>query len=163
MRFIILIISFLAAQQLLAQTEVHTIKVRKKPLVRASEQSVPSGVFRVVENMPYLNVESCNGTTPQEQKKCGDIFLQKFVASNLKYPNEAREIGIEGQVIVSFIIRADGTMTDLMVIRDIGGGCAEESLRVVKLISEKYKWMPGTQRGQAVDVLYNLPVIFKLD
>ncbi len=161
MRFIILILSFLAAQQLLAQTEVHTIKVRKEPAVEVREPA-PTGVFRVVENMPYLNLESCKSTIRKEQQRCSDAFLHKFVASNIKYPKEAREIGIEGRVIVSFIIRADGAMTDFTIVKDIGEGCGDEALRVLKSVSEQYKWIPGTQRGQAVDVLYNFPIKFGL-
>lgn len=78
--------------------------------------------------------------------------------AGIKYPERARRAGIEGRVIVQFIVNEDGTVENLRVIRGIGGGCDEEALKAVS----QAKFRPGRQRGEPVRVQYSLPVIFKL-
>ena len=85
--------------------------------------------------------------------------LYKYLAENIKYPEQAKTEGVQGKVYVSFVIEADGSVTNANVIRSIGGGCDEEALRVVQAMP---KWTPGMQHGQPVRVQFNLPVIFKL-
>lgn len=77
---------------------------------------------------------------------------------NIKYPDMARKAGIEGRVIVQFIVTEQGTVEDPRVIRGIGGGCDQEALRAV----QQAKFKPGKQRGQAVRVQYSLPIVFQL-
>lgn len=96
--------------------------------------------FVVVENMPELIG--------------GMAALQK----NIRYPEMARKAGIEGRVIVQFIVNEEGEVENPRVIRGIGGGCDEEALRAVSNALFK----PGRQRGIPVRVQYSLPVIFKL-
>lgn len=96
--------------------------------------------FVVVENMPELIG--------------GLAALQK----NIRYPEMARKAGIEGRVIVQFIVNEKGEVENPRVIRGIGGGCDEEALRAVSNALFK----PGRQRGNPVRVQYSLPVIFKL-
>lgn len=76
----------------------------------------------------------------------------------IKYPELARKAGIEGRVIVQFIVNEDGTVENPRVIRGIGGGCDDEAVRAV--MAAKFK--PGLQRGQPVRVQYSLPVVFRL-
>lgn len=76
----------------------------------------------------------------------------------INYPDMARRAGIEGKVVVQFIVNEDGTVEDPRVIRGIGGGCDEEALRAVS----EAKFKPGRQRGEAVRVQYSLPVVFRL-
>jgi TonB family protein len=162
MRFIILIISFLAAQQLLAQTEVHTIKVRKEPAVEVRE-SARTEVFVVVENLPYVDLPKCkNLLSHKEKSDYAKAELSKLVTQEVKYPDLAEELGVEGKVFLSFVVKADGSIQDYRIAKDIGAGCGQEALRAAQVVFQQYKWIPGTLRGQAVDVLYNLPVIFKL-
>lgn len=80
--------------------------------------------------------------------------LQKTIT----YPEMARKAGIEGRVIVQFIVTEKGTVENPRVIRGIGGGCDQEALRAVK----KARFKPGRQRGKAVRVQYSLPVVFRL-
>lgn len=75
-----------------------------------------------------------------------------------KYPEMARKAGIEGQVIVQFIVNEQGRVEDPRVIRGIGAGCDKEALRVVK----QAQFVPGRQRGKPVRVQYSIPIIFKL-
>lgn len=90
----------------------------------------------------------------------GEEALNKYIEDNLIYPERAIENRIEGEVIVSFEVQKDGSLTNFLVLKETGFGCGEEALR---LISEMPKWLPGKQRGQAVIVKYILPINFKLD
>ncbi|HEY9113120.1 MAG TPA: energy transducer TonB, partial [Bacteroidales bacterium] len=75
------------------------------------------------------------------------------------YPALAKESGIQGRVFINFVVEIDGRITDVKVLRGIGGGCDEEAVRVVQSMP---KWKPGKQRGKPVRVSYNLPVKFTL-
>ncbi|HAD14020.1 MAG TPA: hypothetical protein DCF33_16470 [Saprospirales bacterium] len=74
-------------------------------------------------------------------------------------PGSGRATGMEGQVYVRFIVEKDGTLSNHLVLRDLGGGCGEEALRLVKSMP---KWKPGRHQGQAVRVTYTVPVKFRL-
>ncbi|HEX6981872.1 MAG TPA: energy transducer TonB [Balneolaceae bacterium] len=78
--------------------------------------------------------------------------------SKIEYPEQARRAGIEGRVIIQFIVTEEGTVENARVIRGIGGGADQEALRVVK----QAKFIPGRQRGQPVRVQYSLPIVFRL-
>ena len=82
-----------------------------------------------------------------------------FISRNIKYPEEALKNNISGRVFVTFVVEKDGQVTNARVLRDIGGGCGQEALRVVKSMP---KWKPGTQRGNPVRVQFNLPISFEL-
>ena len=83
----------------------------------------------------------------------------KYLSDNLKYPTQARRMGVEGSVILVFVINTDGTIQDVEVLRGIGGGCDEEAIKIVK---NAPKWEPGKQRGRAVRTRMRLPIKFKL-
>lgn len=85
--------------------------------------------------------------------------LYKFFQDNIQYPQLALENGIEGRVYVTFVVETDGSITNPRLLRDIGGGCGQEALRVVKMMP---KWKPGKQQGKVVRVQFNLPVKFVL-
>ena len=90
----------------------------------------------------------------------GEVKLMEFIAKNINYPKEAIEKGIEGRVFVGFIIDVDGSVTDVKLLRGIGGGCDEEAVRVVKSLP---KWRPAKQNGVFSRVSYQIPVNFKLE
>ena len=83
----------------------------------------------------------------------------KYLSDNLKYPTQARRMGVEGSVIVVFVVNTDGSIQDVEVLRGIGGGCDEEAVRVVKGAP---KWEPGKQRGRPVRTRMRLPIRFNL-
>ena len=89
----------------------------------------------------------------------GEDEMYKFIAKNLQYPEEAKKKGIEGKVHVSFFVEVDGSITNVKVLRDIGGGCGEAAVRVVKSMP---KWNPAKQRGEYVRMLMILPFSFML-
>ncbi len=90
----------------------------------------------------------------------GEKALLTFLAKNLKYPAIARENGIEGNVVVRFVVSKTGEVKNAEVLRGIGGGCDAEALRVVNSMP---RWNPGKNNGKAVNVTYTLPVRFKLE
>ncbi len=87
----------------------------------------------------------------------GEEAMRKFIEDNLQYPRLAAENGISGKVYVTFVIDTDGTVLKPRLLRDIGGGCGTEAIRIIKLMP---KWKPGKQNGKPVRVQYNLPVVF---
>jgi protein TonB len=83
----------------------------------------------------------------------------KYLQKNMKYPPIARENNITGRVIVSFVVEKNGELTDIKVLRGIGGGCDEEAVRVLK---NAPAWKPGVQNGRSVRVAYTMPIFFQL-
>ncbi len=94
-----------------------------------------------------------------EQMPLSAYNIKEYLATNLKYPKEARKNNIEGRVVIKFIVNEDGTISDAQIAKGIGGGCDEEALRVV---SEMPPWKPGRQNGKSVSVTFTLPIVFKL-
>ena len=109
------------------------------------EEVVEQEIFKIVEEMPAF--------------PGGEAKLMEYVAKNVKYPQIARETGVQGRVYVNFVVEPDGSVSNVSVLRGIGSGCDEEAIRIVKSMP---KWIPGNQRGKAVRVSYMLPVNFKL-
>jgi len=94
----------------------------------------------------------------QPQFPGGEAALMKFL-SQIKYPEIARESLTEGIVYITFVVEKDGSISGVEVVKGIGNGCDEESLRIVKKMP---KWIPGKQRGKAVRVRMNVPIKFVL-
>ena len=116
------------------------------PLEEEEEEIVESEpIFVVVETMPSF--------------PGGISELMKYFHKNIKYPALAKESGIQGIVFITFVVEKDGSVTDVCVLRGIGGGCDEEAIRVVEGMP---CWTPGKQRNIPVRVSFNLPVKFKL-
>lgn len=101
--------------------------------------------FKVFDNQPI----------PEQGMKA----LYDYIGENLKYPQEAKEKGIEGKVFVQFIVDKDGKLTEVMAIKGIGGGCDEEAVRVLKASP---KWSPASVMGKPVKVRMILPISYKL-
>ena len=89
----------------------------------------------------------------------GEQAMMKFVADNVKYPQEAIDKEVSGRVMVGFVVEKDGSISDVKVVKGIGGGCDEEAVRVVNAMP---KWKPGMDKGKPVRVSYIMPFTFKL-
>ena len=102
-------------------------------------------VFDVVEQMPSF--------------PGGPSALFEYLSKNIKYPVVAEENGIQGRVIVSFVVERDGSITDVRVVKSVDPSLDKEAQRVVKSMP---RWIPGKQNGSAVRVKYTVPVTFRL-
>lgn len=111
----------------------------------APKPEVSTKVFDVVEEMPSF--------------PGGQGALMSYLASNIKYPVVAQENGVQGRVIVSFVVERDGSISDVRVARSVDPSLDREAQRVVKSMP---RWKPGKQNGSAVRVKYTVPVVFRL-
>lgn len=102
-------------------------------------------VFDVVEQMPSF--------------PGGPSALMEWLSNNVKYPVVAQENGVQGRVVVSFVVERDGSITDVKVVRGVDPSLDREASRVVRAMP---RWIPGKQNGSAVRVKYNVPVAFRL-
>jgi len=107
------------------------------------EKEIP---FMVVEKKPKFNGGDEN------------IFVQ-WIYNQLKYPKEAKDKGIQGKITISFVVKKDGSVSDVKVLRGVNELLDKEAVRV---ISSSPKWTPGVEKGEIVNVRYNFPIIFKL-
>ena len=121
------------------------IAVAAPPPPPAPKPEVATKVFDVVEEMPSF--------------PGGQGALMQYLASNIKYPVVAQENGVQGRVIVSFVVERDGSISDVKVARSVDPSLDREAQRVVKSMP---KWKPGKQNGSAVRVKYTVPVVFRL-
>lgn len=109
------------------------------------EEVVEEEIFQVVEEMPSF--------------PGGMGELMKFLGNNIKYPAVAQENGIQGRVIIQFVVEKDGSVANPVVVKGVDPALDKEALRVVKSMPN---WTPGKQRGKAVRVKYTVPVTFRL-
>lgn len=109
------------------------------------EEEEVEQVFTIVEDQPEF--------------PGGLQAFYKYVGDNMKYPSQARRMGIEGRVYVQFVVDKNGNVTEVEAVKGIGAGCDEEAERVLR---ESPQFKPGKQRGRPVKVRMVLPIIFKL-
>ena len=120
------------------------------------EPEIPKDLFEpTIEEAD--KIENWAETMPSFKGGLSEFY--KFVGSNLKYPAQARRIGIEGKVFVQFVVGKDGSLSDIKVVKGIGAGCDEEVLRIIEKCPD---WNPGFQGVRPVRVRMILPVTFKL-
>ena len=111
----------------------------------SKEMSESDQIFVVVEKMPEFagGVDAWNN----------------FLKNQIEYPAQARNMGVEGKVHLSFVVQPDGELTNIQLVRGIGAGCDQEALRVLK---ESPYWNPGEQRGRKVPTRMAVAISFKL-
>ena len=122
-----------------------------------------NNIFDNVEEMPRFPVCESSYQDNNSKKSCADQKMMEWLYSRIKYPQEAQDKGIQGTVVITFLVDKDGNMLNLEITKKIGGGCEEEALRVLQeMAALPAKWIPGKQAGKAVSVKYTLPIRFKL-
>lgn len=131
---------------------------KPEPLTVFRPEDESIDIFRVVEEMPRFG-DCADEPDRDERDRCSGLAILRYFAEHLRYPELARTNGIEGLAVVQFIVEKDGSITDAKVVKDIGGNCGREALRVANGMP---KWTPGLQRGRPVRVIMNLPVRFQL-
>lgn len=128
--------------------------VRNKPVDAIIEPVVnPDPVIPQDESTPRITVEE------MPVFPGGDIALLKYIASTIKYPEDAVTNGIQGRVTIKFVVASDGSVKNVTVLGGIHPSLDEEAVRVVSSLP---KWKPGKQNGKAVPVFFSVPVNFKL-
>lgn len=133
-------------------------------------QTAPSDttIYDVAERMPYPLLKSCNpaqhpGWTDDSIRRCAEIQLLTLLSQNIRYPEPAREKNIQGTVVVSFVVEPNGRMTYFKLLKDIGYGCGEEAMRVLKALDTiGLRWQPAQRGGNAVRMRQSVPLRFKL-
>ena len=127
--FIIALLTLTAMSNAMAQQEV----------------ALEEKVYEVVEEMPSF---------PGGQ---GAMF--EFIANNIQYPIVAEENGVQGRVLVSFVIKKDGSLSNVRVVKSVDPALDKEAVRLIKSMP---KWSPGKEKGQFVNVKFTVPVTFRL-
>ena len=117
------------------------------PTAKANDPAAEQGeVFQVVEEQPMF--------------PGGMQELMKFMQTNIRYPKEAQERGIQGRVIVQFVVNKDGSISEECVVRSVDSQLDAEAIRIIRSMPN---WTPGKQRGEPVRVRFTLPVTFRLN
>lgn len=128
-----------------ADDQAEFVEIKDDVPIVVEEPEEEEQIFQVVEERP--------------QFPGGDAELMKYLQKNIKYPSICQEQGIQGRVIVQFVVNTDGSIVDAQVIKPVNPYLDKEALRV---ISTMPKWIPGKQRGKAVRVRFTVPVTFRL-
>lgn len=123
----------------------NVVREYKNEVIVEEKKPEPEQVFTAVEQMP--------------QFPGGDAALMKFLSSNINYPQVAMENGVQGRVIVQFVVTKNGSVGEVKVIRSVDRDLDKEAIRLCKSLP---KFIPGKMNGQAVNVWYTLPITFKL-
>lgn len=156
------------------QTVEEDTEVKDVPLELPVEEAPPSppppepeieglnDIIGIAEQMPrFPGCEDINGSKG-EKENCSKKKLLAYIYDNLNYPRIALENGIEGTVVVQFVVNKEGHVSDVNVVRGIGGGCDKAAAKIVEgMNSLDQRWTPGKQRGRKVNVRYTLPIKFK--
>lgn len=125
--------------------EIKEVQIGPSTISARQLSSEADAVFDIVEDPP--------------EPSGGMSVWNKYLTSTLTYPEEARRLGIEGTVIVVFVVNTDGSLSDVEIIRGIGFGADEEAIRAVE---NAPNWIPGSQRGRVVNTRMRLPIRFRL-
>jgi TonB family protein len=144
-------------------TMAYSVYENKKDL--EPPKKINEGIIEIVANDPQSEDHNCIETQnifvseEMPQFPGGEEARLAFIKENLRYPKEAAKVGIKGTVFVSFIVEKDGSITNVELLRGIGGGCDEEAIRVTQLMPN---WIPGKQRNKPVRAQFRMPVRFAL-
>ncbi|WP_299758986.1 energy transducer TonB [uncultured Pontibacter sp.] len=148
-------------QEDLAKANIGTEKI---------EGAAPEVPSVTLSDSPPTGIEEGTGTEPatsepfvhvdqMPQFKGGTDALMQYLGRKLRYPHEAQSNGIEGTVVVTFVVAANGNISDVAVLKGLGFGTEQEASRVIESMP---RWEPGRQNGRAVPVRYTLPIKFKI-
>lgn len=137
-------------------------------LLSAQTAASDTTIYEVSERMPFPLMKSCNqaqhpGWTEDSTRRCAETQLMRLLSQNIRYPEAARTNNTEGTVVVTFVVEPTGRMTYYKILKDIGNGCGDEALRVLKALDTiGLRWQPALRDGKPVRVRQSLPLRFKL-
>lgn len=152
-------------REMRTQTELNQNNNLQISIVDNFDGSTSANAVSPEELVEYRNITEEPPSRPFEhvqhmpQFPGGESELIKYLGTSIKYPAQAAEAGIEGRVVLRFVVGKDGKVSDIEILRTLDPSCDREATRVVKGMP---KWIPGMQNGQNVAVYYTLPILFKL-
>ncbi|MDP4276740.1 MAG: TonB family protein [Bacteroidota bacterium] len=147
-------------QELRSQDEIAASKVQISVAdVKGNDEEHGVDIADLEEHQVIVEEKPLNSVEQMPQFPGGEEELLKFISGNLRYPSVAQEVGIEGRVIVRFVVSKNGDVEDVQVIRSLDPACDKEAIRVVKMMP---KWIPGRQNGRNVPVYYTIPIVYRL-
>jgi protein TonB len=111
---------------------------------------------------PLVGGEPLSHVEDPPKFKGGEEAMYRYIFEHIRYPAKAREHGIQGIVVVKYVVDIDSTLKRIHIVKRVGGGCDEEVIRIMQFMSDKKVWKPGTFNGKPVPVWYTLPVNFVL-
>ena len=141
------------------------VKNGKKELVSANvtakkpQEDHPTAIGTFTPDTPETDNDAFNVVEQMPQFPGGDVELMKFLNENVKYPEAAEKAGTQGRVVAQFVVEADGSISNVKVLKNVSDEIDAEAVRVIKAMP---KWKPGMQKGQPVRVKYTIPVTFRL-
>ena len=139
-------------------TKVDIQKYEPKDVIAEEEEEEEVYNFQIVESQAvYPGCE--NYTDKQSRYMCFQKEIMKHVKKNFKYPEIAKEMGVQGRVIIQFVIGKDGNISKVTILRGIDKNLDNEAIRIVKKLPRMH---PAEQRGRKVPVSFMLPITFKL-
>jgi len=134
------------------------------PLSLKGQSPVDTTIYDFAEHMPRFPI--CEGldTTLEIKKKCADESFLAFMYENISYPVAALQENLEGTVVLSFVVEKNGFITQPTIVKDIGGGCGEEALRVVTGMQQMgMRWVPAVKSGDTVRARVTVPLRFRIE
>ena len=141
------------------------VKNGKKELVSVNvtakkpQEDHPTAIGTFTPDTPETDNDAFNVVEHMPEFPGGAVEMMKFLNENVKYPEAAEKTGTQGRVIVQFIVEADGSITNVKVLKNVSDEIDAEAVRVINAMP---KWKPGSQSGKAVRVKYTIPVTFRL-
>lgn len=134
------------------------------PAISQTTTNTDTTIYMALEDMPRFPGCEQYDTTVVVKRQCAQRIMLAYIYQNINYPVEARSEGIEGKVVTTFVVEKDGTISNTEILKDIGGGCGDETLRVLnQMNTHGVRWIPGQKDGQAVRVRMTIPITFKLE
>jgi TonB family protein len=156
-------------------SKIKTMTIDKTPVKKANGELATAGTLmistnannlinfpsipKVIDNMSYQE-EIMTKVDQQAQFKGGTKEMYKYLAETVIYPKSAQLAGVQGMVFLKFVVKKDGSISDVEVQKGIGFGCDVEAIRVIKAMP---KWRPAKHKGKNVACYFNMPIVFKLD
>lgn len=136
-----------------------------------AQTNLDTTIYNIADVMPYPLLNSCIpdrhpgwNANVDSIRHCAETQLFNVLAANIRYPDEARNNNLQGTVVVSCLIEPDnGRMTNLQLLKDVGGGCGKEAMRILVALDEAgLRWQPGILAGKPVRIRTALPIKFRL-
>jgi TonB family protein len=133
-----------------------------------AQTAADTTIYDVADSAPYPLIGVCSaernpGWNVDSIRRCSEMKLFSLLSSNIRYPAEAREKNVQGTTVVSFIVETTGQMSNYKLLKDIGSGCGDEAMRVLKALDQiGLRWKPAQIQGKPVRMRQSLPLRFRL-